>query len=277
MALDFVKEKELQELSKNMRIEIIEMLNKVKTGHPGGSLSAVEIMAVLYFNQMNIDPQNPQWEDRDRFIAGKGHCAPIVYVALAERGYFPKEELRNLRQMGSILQGHPCMLATPGVDMSSGPLGLGLSAGVGMGIAAKLNKKDYYTYVLLGDGEIQEGQVWEAAMSAVKFKIDNVITILDNNGVQLDGTNDEIMPLGDIGKKFESFGWNVIHIDGHSIKEIDQAIEVAKTIKNKPSIIIAKTIKGKGVSYMEGKSIWHGKPLSEEDYKIAMEELGGAN
>jgi transketolase len=277
MTLDMAKEKELQEISKNMRIEIIEMLNKVKTGHPGGSLSAVEIMAVLYFNQMNIDPKNPQWEDRDRFIAGKGHCAPIIYSSLAEKGYFSKEELGSLRQMGSILQGHPCMIKTPGIDMSSGPLGLGLSVAIGMGIAAKLNNKDYYTYVLLGDGEIQEGQVWEAAMSAVKFKTDNVITILDNNGVQLDGTNDEIMPLGDIGKKFEAFGWNVIHIDGHSLTEIDDAIEKVKTIKNKPSIIIAKTIKGKGVSYMEGKNIWHGRPISEEDYKIAMEELGGAN
>ena len=275
MPLDSAKIESMEKIAKQMRIDIVNMLHGVQSGHPGGSLSAVEIMTDLYFNQMNIDPVNPKMQDRDRFVASKGHCAPAVYVTLGEKGFFPKDELKGLRQLGSMLQGHPCMRKTPGIDMSTGSLGLGLSVGIGMGIAAKLDNKDYYTYVLLGDGEIQEGQIWEAAMSAVKFKTDNVIAILDNNGVQLDGTLEEIMPMGDIGKKFEAFGWNVIHADGHDFKSIDEAIEKAKSTKGVPSIIIAKTVKGKGVSFMEGKNIWHGKPISDEEFKTAMAELGG--
>ncbi|HZK61499.1 MAG TPA: transketolase [Anaerovoracaceae bacterium] len=275
MALDTNKEKQLKELSNQMRIDIIKMLYNVKTGHPGGSLSAVEILADLYFNQMNIDPKNPKWEDRDRFIASKGHCAPAVYVTLAEKGFFEKEELKSLRQLGSILQGHPDMKKTPGIDMSTGSLGLGLSVGIGMGMSAKLNNKSYYTYVLMGDGEIQEGQVWEAAMSAVKFKVDNVIAILDNNGVQLDGTVNEIMPLGDIKGKFQAFGWNVLEVDGHDVKALDEAIDKSKATKGVPTIIIAETVKGKGVSFMEGKNEWHGKLIGDKEFEIAMAELGG--
>jgi len=275
MAMDAQKEKQLKELAHQMRIDIVKMLHNVKTGHPGGSLSAVEILVDLYFNQMNVDPKNPKWEDRDRFIAAKGHAAPVVYAALAEKGFFPKEELKNLRQLGSILQGHPDMKKTPGIDLSTGSLGLGLSAGLGMGISAKMSNKSYYTYVLMGDGEIQEGQVWEAAMAAVKFKVDNVIAILDNNGVQLDGTVDEIMPLGDISGKFKAFGWNVLEVDGHDIKALDEAIDKAKATKGVPTIIIAKTVKGKGVSFMEGKNEWHGKAIGDKEFEAAMAELGG--
>jgi transketolase len=271
------KEKLLSDLANKLRIDVIRMLYNVKTGHPGGSLSAMEILVDLYFNQMNINPKDPKWKDRDMFIASKGHCAPALYSVLAEQGFFPKSEQKNLRQLGSILQGHPDMKKTPGIDMSTGSLGLGLSAAIGMALSAKLDSRNNYIYVLLGDGEIEEGQIWEAAMSAAKFKIDNVITILDNNGVQLDGSTNEIMPLGDIGNKFKSFGWNVIHADGHDIKSIDQAIDEAKSVKGLPSIIIAKTVKGKGVSFMEGKNEWHGKPINEDEYEKAMAELGGDN
>lgn len=271
-------ERRLLELKKkawNIRRDIVEMLYAVKTGHPGGSLSTVEILTVLYCNQMNINPKDPRNPDRDRFIASKGHCAPAVYATLANIGYFDKKILQTLRQTGSMLQGHPDMKRTPGIDMSTGSLGLGLSVAIGMGIAAKLDNKNYYTYVLIGDGEIQEGQIWESLMSAVKYKVDNVITILDYNKVQLDGTTDEIMPLGDITAKFKAFGFNVINVDGHEIAALNQAIEDAKKVKGIPSIIIAHTVKGKGVSFMEGKNVWHGKALSEDDYKKAVAELEG--
>lgn len=275
MSMSFEKKKAYADLCNNFRIQLIQLLYKIQTGHPGGSLSAVEIITSLYFEKMNIDPKNPKWESRDRFILGKGHAAPILYLALAEKGFFPKEDLKTLRQMNSHLQGHPCAEKTCGVELSTGPLGLGLAAGVGMAAAAKLDSKDYYTYVLMGDGEIQEGIIWEAAMSASKFKLDNLIAILDNNGVQLDGTNEQIMPMGDIKAKWESFGWNVISTDGHDVEKVCEAIDQAKTLKGKPVIIIAKTVKGKGVSFMEGKNTWHGKAISAQDYVIAMTELGG--
>ncbi|MGE4282087.1 MAG: transketolase [Clostridia bacterium] len=276
MSLSVEKKQHLEELCKRFRVELIDLLHKIQTGHPGGSLSATEIITTLYFEKMNINSQDAKCEDRDRFILAKGHAAPILYFVLAEKGFFHKEEMQTLRQINSNLQGHPCAKKTPGVELSTGPLGLGLPAGLGMALGAKLDNKDYYTYVLLGDGEIQEGIVWEAAMSAAKFKVDNLIAILDNNGVQLDGTVDEIMPMGDIGAKWKAFGWNVIHIDGHNVEEVSDAIDQAKTVKGIPTIIIAKTVKGKGVSFMEGQNAWHGKPIGAEDYKKAMAELGGA-
>ena len=275
MSMDAAKEQQLKTIAKQMRIDIVKMLHNVKTGHPGGSLSAVEILAVLYHNQMNADCKDSCNCERDRFVASKGHCAPVLYTTLADRGYFPKEELTKLRQLGCILQGHPDMKRTPGVDISTGSLGLGLSVGIGMSLAARLNKQDYYTYVLLGDGELQEGQNWEAAMAAVKFKLDHLVAIVDNNGVQLDGTLEEIMPMGDIGRKFEAFGWNVLHADGHDIRSVDNAIDQAKAHQGQPTVIIAKTVKGKGVSFMEGKNTWHGKAIEDSDYAIAMADLGG--
>lgn len=275
MSLSNEKKEYLESLCKQFRVDLIETLHNIQTGHPGGSLSAAEIIITLYFEKMNIKPGQPKWEERDKFILSKGHAAPALYWTLAEKGYFPKEDFSNLRQLGCHLQGHPCASRTPGVELSTGPLGLGLSAGIGMALANKLDSKKNYTYVLMGDGEIQEGIVWEAAMSASKFKVDNLIVILDNNGVQLDGKLDEIMPMGDIHAKWSAFGWNVIEINGHSVEAISDAIDKAKETKGMPTIIIAKTIKGKGVSFMEGKNIWHGKPIGDEHYKIAMEELGG--
>jgi transketolase len=233
-------------------------------------------MATLYFEKLAIDPKNPRDENRDRFVLGKGHAAPMLYLILAEKGFFPKEELPTLRQLDSRLQGHPCAIKTCGVELSTGPLGLGLAAGLGMALAAKLDKKDYRTYVLMGDGEIQEGIVWEAAMSASKFAADNLLAIIDNNGVQLDGPVAEIMPLGDIAAKWRAFGWHVIGIDGHDVDQISDAVDAAKTIRGKPTVIIAETVKGKGVSFMEGKSTWHGKPIGKDDYVQAMQELGAS-
>lgn len=275
MALDAAKEKELKQIARQMRIDIITMLHNVKTGHPGGSLSAVEILTVLYYNQMNVNCQEPCCSDRDRFVASKGHCAPVLYTTLADKGYFSKEELKKLRQLNCMLQGHPDMKKTPGVDISTGSLGMGLSVGIGMCLAARLDNRNFYTYVLLGDGELQEGQIWEAAMAAVKFRLDHLIAIIDNNGVQLDGTVEEIMPLGDIGRKFSAFGWNVLTADGHNVRELDAAIDQAKASKGLPTVIVARTVKGKGVSFMEGKNTWHGKPIEDKDFAVAMAELGG--
>lgn len=266
---------ELQKICHQFRVDLIDILHSVQTGHPGGSLSLCEIMATLYFNKMNVDPKNPRWEDRDRLVLSKGHASPILYIALAEMGFFPKEELKNLRQMNHILQGHPSATKIPGVDMSTGPLGLGLSAACGMAAAAKLAGKSYTTYAILGDGEIQEGGIWEALMSASKFKLDNLVIILDNNGVQLDGTNDEIMPIGDAAAKFREFGCNVIKIDGHDLQAVSDAIDAAKAHKGAPTAIIAKTVKGKGISFMEGKNVWHGSPIKDADYEVCKTELGG--
>lgn len=267
---------ELTALCAQNRRELIRLLHSIQTGHPGGSLSCCEIVTTLYHELMRIDPANPKWEDRDRFVLSKGHAAPMLYLNLAARGYFPKQELASLRQLNSSLQGHPCAHKTPGVELSTGPLGLGLSAAVGMALSARLDGRDFYTYVLLGDGEIQEGCVWEAAMSAAKFKTSRVIAILDHNGVQLDGTVARIMPLDDPGAPFAAFGWNVLHCDGHDVAAFAQAVEQAKNEPRRPSLIVAQTVKGKGVSFMEGKNTWHGKPISDEEYRQAISELGGA-
>lgn len=276
MQLDINEKERLENLCKKFRVEIIKLLHSIQTGHPGGSLSAVEIVTTLYFNKMNeLNTKDPAAKERDRFVLSKGHAAPILYMALAEKGFFPKEDIKSLRQIGSYLQGHPCSQKTPGVDLSAGPLGLGLSAGLGMALSAKLQGLDFYTYVVLGDGEIQEGIIWEAAMSAVKYKADNLIAILDCNGVQLDGTTEEIMPMGDIEAKWLSFGWNTILLDGHDVSAIADAVDQAKMLKGIPTILIAKTVKGKGVSFMEGKNIWHGSPIDKEHYKRAISELGG--
>ncbi|MCM0650922.1 transketolase [Clostridium swellfunianum] len=267
----------LEEKCKGFRIDLIELLHKIQTGHPGGSLSAVEIITTLYYEKMNVDSAKPKAEDRDRFVLAKGHAAPIYYRVLAEKGFFKKEELSTLRQINSRLQGHPCAKKTPGVELSTGPLGLGLSAAVGMAASAKQDKKSLYTYVLMGDGELQEGIVWEAAMAASKFKLDNLIAIVDNNGVQLDGTVEEIMPMGSLKDKWSAFGWNVVETDGHDISAFSEAVDKAKELKGKPVVILAKTVKGKGVSFMEGKNIWHGKPISNEEYEKALKELGHNN
>ncbi|MCC8025952.1 MAG: transketolase [Clostridium sp.] len=269
------RKEELQRQCLEFRNELIDLLHSIQTGHPGGSLSCTEILTALYFEIMNVDPANPCMEGRDHLILSKGHAAPMLYLALAKKGYFPEEELKNLRQIDSMLQGHPCVHKTPGVELSTGPLGLGLSAGLGMALADRIKGYDAYTYVIMGDGEIQEGCIWEAAMSASKFQADHLIGILDNNGVQLDGTNEEIMPMGDIRAKWESFGWDVITCDGHDVEDICNAVAEAKKIKGKPVLIQAMTVKGKGVSFMEGKNTWHGKAISDEDYGKAKAELGG--
>lgn len=266
---------DLKKIANNMRIDIINMLEESKSGHPGGSLSACEILSALYFKEMNIDPKNPSWEDRDRFVLSKGHGSPVLYAALAQRGYFPKEELMKLRKIDSMLQGHPDMKGTPGVDMTTGSLGQGLAAANGMALAGKIDNKDYRVYVLVGDGEVQEGIIWETAMAAAHYKLDNLTVFLDHNGLQIDGTNEEVMNIEPIGEKFKSFGWHVINIDGHSFDEIFKAIDEAKNTKGKPTFIVAKTIKGKGVSFMEDQAGWHGKAPSEEEAKKAIYELGG--
>ena len=270
------RKQELESLCLRFRNELIDLLHDIQTGHPGGSLSCLEILTTLYTEKMNHDPKNPKMEGRDRLILSKGHAAPILYMNLAEQGYFKKEELKTLRQINSSLQGHPCMHKTSGVELSTGPLGLGLGAGLGMCLGERLKGNDSYIYVILGDGEIQEGSIWESAMAASKFNADHLIAILDNNGVQLDGKLEDIMPMGDIKAKWEAFGWNVIPCDGHDVSSISDAVDKAKENKGKPTLILAKTVKGKGISFMEGKNTWHGKAISDEDYKNAKDELGGA-
>lgn len=264
---------ELEKLAKKIRLGIIDEVYYGKSGHPGGSLSIADIMTVLYFDEMNIDNENPNWEDRDRLVLSKGHCSPALYAALAYRGYFPIEDLKTFRNINSYLQGHPDKKNIPGVDMSTGSLGQGLSAANGMAISAKLNKKNYRVYCILGDGEIEEGQIWEAAMSSSKYKLDNLCVIVDNNNLQIDGTIDEVMSSKPIDDKFRSFGFEIIKIDGHNIEEIKNAFEVAKNVKEKPVCIIAKTIKGKGVKYMENKVDWHGKAPNEDEYKQAIIDI----
>ena len=277
MPLTKERAKELQDLCHELRVELIDLLHSIQTGHPGGSLSCCEIVTTLYQEKMHIDPKNPSMPNRDRFVMSKGHAAPMLYLNMAHRGFFPLEEMKTLRQINSRLQGHPCAHKLPGVEVSTGPLGLGLSAGLAISLAGKLTGNDYDTYVLLGDGEIQEGGIWEAAMAAEKFKANRLIAILDNNHVQLDGTNDEIMPMGNIEAKFEAFGWKVLHCNGHDINEISDAIDAAKAYQDGPVIIIAETVKGKGISFMEGKNTWHGAAINDENYKAAKAELGGAN
>jgi len=264
---------ELQKTANEIRKSIITAVHSAKSGHPGGSLSAADIFTYLYFEEMNVDPANPQMEDRDRFVLSKGHTAPGLYGALAEKGFFPKEDLVTLRHVDSYLQGHPDMKRVPGVDMSSGSLGQGVSAAVGMAAAGKLDKKDYRVYTLLGDGEIQEGQVWEAAMWAGFKQLDNLVVIVDNNNLQIDGAIDKVCSPYPIDKKFEAFNFHVITIDGHDFDQIRAAFAEAKTVKGMPTAIIIKTIKGKGVSFMEDVADWHGKGPNDAEYAIAMEEL----
>lgn len=268
--------KHLTSVANKIRQDIIKMLTESASGHPGGSLSAVEILTSLYFSEMNINPENPKWEDRDRFVLSKGHAAPLLYAVLAERGYFDKKHLMTLRKIGSMLQGHPNMNETPGVDMSTGSLGQGLSAANGMAIAGKLDKKNYRVYALLGDGELEEGQVWEAAMAAAHYKLDNLTAFVDHNGLQIDGPITKVMNPEPIGDKFKAFGWNVIEIDGHNFNEIFDAIDKAKETCGKPTMIVAKTVKGKGVSFMENQAGWHGTAPNKEQEEIALKELGGA-
>jgi len=266
---------ELFSHAQSIRANIIRGTYSAKSGHPGGSMSIADIMSVLYFDEMNIDPKNPKMEDRDRFVLSKGHCAPGLYSTLAERGFFPQEEMTGLRQLGHFLQGHPDMKRVPGVDMSSGSLGQGLSIANGMALYAKAKNKDYRVYTILGDGEIQEGQIWEAAMSAAHYKLDNLVVILDNNNLQIDGEITEVMSPYPIDEKFSAFGFKVINIDGHSYDEIKNALKVARETKGKPTAIIAKTIKSKGVSFMENLAKWHGSAPNTEQAEAAIKELTG--
>ena len=265
--------KELSITACKVRMGIIEGTHNAKSGHPGGSLSAADILTYLYFAEMNVDPQNPAKPDRDRFVLSKGHIAPALYATLAHKGFFPVEELKTLRKIGSRLQGHPDMKKIPGVDMSSGSLGQGISAACGMAKAAKLTGADYRVYAVLGDGEIQEGQVWEAAMFASHYNLDNLCILVDNNGLQIDGSIEDVMSPYPIDEKFKAFGFHVINIDGHDFDQIAAAFKEAKETKGMPTAIIAKTIKGKGVSFMEDQAGWHGKAPNDEEYKIAMEDL----
>ncbi|MEE3471551.1 transketolase [Butyrivibrio hungatei] len=264
---------ELQKTANEVRKSIITALHAAGAGHPGGSLSSTDIFTYLYFEEMNVDPKNVSDPDRDRFVLSKGHCAPGLYSVMAEKGYFPKEELTTLRKLGSRLQGHPSMQYLPGLDMSSGSLGQGISAACGMALSAKLDKKDFRVYTLLGDGELQEGQVWEAAMFAGFRKLDNLVVIVDNNGLQIDGPVDKVCSPYPIDKKFEAFNFHVINIDGHNFDEIKAAFEEAKKTKGMPTAIIAHTVKGKGVSFMENQAGWHGKAPNDDEFKQAMEEL----
>jgi len=264
---------ELQKIANRVRIGIIEGVYNAKSGHPGGSLSIADILTVLYFNQMNIDPKNPKASSRDRLVLSKGHVAPALYSVLAQKGYFEVEELKNLRKVNGILQGHPDMKNIPGVDMSTGSLGQGLSVANGMAIASKLNHEGVRVYCICGDGELQEGQIWEAAMSSSHYKLDNLCVIVDNNNLQIDGKVNEVMSIYPIDEKFRSFGFEVFNIDGHDMNQIINALNKAKTVKGKPTAIIAKTVKGKGVSFMENEAGWHGKAPKEEEYNLAISEL----
>ena len=269
-----MNKQKLQQIANEVRKGIVTSVHSAKAGHPGGSLSAADLFTYLYFEEMNIDPENPKDPNRDRFVLSKGHTAPGLYATLAHRGYFPVTTLTTLRQIGSILQGHPDMKHIPGVDMSSGSLGQGVSAAVGMALAAKLSKASYRTYTLLGDGEIQEGQVWEAAMLAGHHKLDNLVVIVDNNGLQIDGAIDDVCSPYPIDKKFESFNFHVINVaDGNDFDQLKVAFDEAKTTKGMPTAIVMKTIKGKGVSFMENQASWHGTAPNDEQYAIAMEEL----
>jgi len=263
---------ELQKIANEVRKGIIASVHSAKAGHPGGSLSAADIFTYLYFEEMNIDPDSPDSPDRDRFVLSKGHTAPGLYAALAHRGFFPVEDLITLRKLGSYLQGHPC-IQTPGVDMSTGSLGQGVSAAVGMALAAKLDRKDYRVYTLLGDGEIQEGQVWEAAMFAGHRQLDNLVLIVDNNNLQIDGTLDEVCSPYPIDEKFQAFNFHAINVDAHDFDALRAAFDEARSVKGKPTVIVAKSIKGKGVSFMENNGSWHGVAPNDEEFEAAMAEL----
>ena len=271
--MDAVTKKQLQIKACTVRMGVIEGVFNAKSGHPGGSLSVVDILTYLYFDHMNVDPKNPKDENRDRFVLSKGHTAPALYAVLANKGFFPVSEIKNLRKPGAMLQGHPSMNRTPGVDMSTGSLGQGISTAVGMALAGKIDKKDYRGYTVLGDGEIEEGQVWEAAMFAAAKGLDNLCAVVDNNNLQIDGSIAEVNSPYPIPEKFRAFGWNVIEIYGHSFDEIDAAFKAAAEFKGKPTAIIAKTVKGKGVSFMEDQCSWHGTAPNAEQYEQAMNEL----
>ncbi len=264
----------LKEIARRVRTGIITGTYHAKSGHPGGSLSIADILTYLYFEEMNIDPKNPKWEGRDRFVLSKGHTAPALYAVLAERGYFPREDLSTLRKIDSYLQGHPDMKGTPGVDMTTGSLGLGISAACGMALSAKYKKEDYRIYTVLGDGETEEGQVWEAAMFAAHYDLDNLVAFVDWNGLQIDGKITEVMDPTPHDEKFRAFGWHVISIDAHNFEEIAAALAEARTVKGKPTAIIARSHKGKGVSFMEDQADWHGKAPNGEQFVAAMKELG---
>lgn len=265
--------KQLQINATKARMGAIIGTYNAKSGHPGGSLSAADVLTYLYFKEMNVDPSNPKWADRDRFVLSKGHSAPALYAVLALKGYFDWDELKLLRHVGAMLQGHPDMKGTPGVDMSTGSLGQGISTACGMAIAGKMDNKDYRVYTVLGDGECEEGQVWEALMFAAHKNLDNLVVIVDQNGLQIDGTVAEVGGIEPLDKKFEAFGFNTLKVDGHSFEELDKAFAVAKETKGMPTAILMKTVKGKGVSFMENQVGWHGKATNDEEYKQAMAEL----
>ncbi|NLT94016.1 MAG: transketolase [Clostridia bacterium] len=268
----------LEEICKDMRADILRMTHAAGSGHPGGSLSAVELMAVLYFKVLNHRPQEPNWPERDRFILSKGHACPVLYTAMARSGYFPVEELLTLRKLGSRLQGHPNMKVLPGLETSSGSLGQGLSISNGLALAAKIDKLNYRVYCLMGDGELQEGQVWEAAMTAAHYKLDNVCAIVDYNNLQIDGKVEDVKGIAPLKDKWQAFNWHVIEINGHDLAEIEKAFAEAKEVQGKPSVILARTIKGKGVSFMEDVAGWHGKAPNQEELEKALEEIyGGRN
>jgi transketolase len=272
-----ITESSIQEVAEKaliMRQDIIKMLGRAGSGHPGGSLSSADIVSCLYFWEMNINPRNPLQEDRDRFVLSKGHAAPVLYAALAERGYFPKEDLDRLRQLGSPLQGHPDMRKVPGVEASTGSLGQGISWAVGMALAGKMDKQNYRVYALLGDGEIEEGIVWEALMAASHYKLDNLTAFLDHNGLQIDGPICEVMSPEPVADKWRAFGWEILRVDGHNYRQIMEALNMARSIRNKPTVIIADTIKGKGCSFMENRAEWHGTAPNMEQVAQALAELG---
>lgn len=272
--MEQAKKAKLAEVALNVRRDIITEVYSAGAGHPGGSLGIADILSYLYFEEMNVDPNNPKNPDRDRFVMSKGHCAPALYGILAEKGFFPKEDLKGFRSIDSYLEGHPDMKGVPGVDMSTGSLGQGICAANGMALAGKLDGKNYRVYAILGDGEIEEGQVWEAAMFAPHYKLDNVTIFVDFNGLQIDGDITKVMNPTPIDKKFEAFGWNVVTCDAHDFDSIEAAVSAAKACKGKPTAVIAKSIKGKGVSFMENEAGWHGKAPNEEEYKQAMKDLG---
>lgn len=265
----------LESKAKELRRNVVTMIHEAKSGHPGGSLSIADIVTVLYYDEARLDPENPKWPGRDRIVLSKGHVGPILYAVLAMKGYYDMEHIHTLRKLGSILQGHPDMKKTPGIDMTTGSLGQGLSAGVGMAIAAKRDGLGNRVFVILGDGEIQEGQIWEAAMAAAKYKLDNLVAIVDYNNLQIDGTCEEVMPIAPVDDKWKAFGWEVLTIDGHNMGAILGAFEKARAVLGKPVCILAKTTKGKGVSYMENVGGWHGKAPNADEYAKAMAELGG--
>ena len=271
--METLRKTELQKTATNIRLGIIEEVYNAASGHPGGSLSIADILTYLYFEELNVDPADPKMENRDRFVLSKGHTSPALYANLAERGFFPKEDLKTFRKLGSYLQGHPDMKGVPGVDMSSGSLGLGISSACGMALSAKYNKKDYRVYTVIGDGESEEGQVWEAAMFASHYKLDNLCAILDFNGLQIDGPVAEVIGPAPFDTKFEAFGWNVIKIDAHDFDQIEKAFADAKLCKGKPTVIIATSTKGKGVSYMENKCEWHGAAPKQDLYEVAVKDL----